>query len=74
MKVCSNEDFKKRGFDFEQQVGPDVKNRLCPDITEENKDFYKIKNLYTNKYERLNFAIEIHKCKNSSTKTCKNDV
>lgn len=74
MKVCQLSDFASRGFTFDGETAEGVTNRLCPHITEENKDHYITKNLYQNQVERLNFAIEIYKCKNSTTRICKDDA
>ena len=62
MKVCEKSDFESRGFKFDDNLAAPYNYRLCPDMTEENKEHYVLKNLYTNQEERLNFAIEIYKC------------
>ena len=74
MKVCEKSDFTSRGYTFDTEFAARVSNRLCPNITESNEDHYIIKNLYQNQVERLNFAIEIYKCKNSTTSVCKDDI
>ena len=52
MKICEQSDFKTRGYIFDENFASTVKYRLCPNITEENKDHYVIKNLFTNLVER----------------------
>ena len=37
MRVCNKSDFESRGYFNEKQDENPYKNRLCPDITEENK-------------------------------------
>jgi hypothetical protein len=36
--------------------------RLCPDVTDEADDIYKIMNSYTNQTKRISFSINIFKC------------
>ena len=74
MKVCEKSDFTSRGYKFDDESAAGISKRLCPDINAANADHYIIKNLYSNQVERLNFAIEIFKCKNTTTRVCKDDV
>ena len=74
MKVCEKSDFTSRGYKLDSESEARISSRLCPDINAANADHYIIKNLYSNQIERLNFAIEIFKCKNTTTRVCKDDA
>lgn len=74
LRPCKKSDFESRGFVSDKEEANPYKYRLCPDVTEENKEQFILKNLYANHKERINFAMEIYKCQNSTTKQCKDDA
>jgi len=71
MKVCSATDFDKEGFEMNDEFSDSLKNRLCPNIPKDDPN-YLIKNLYSNKKERINISIMIFKC-NATRYNCKDD-
>jgi hypothetical protein len=72
MKVCAPKDFEKAGFNITEEFSIEVKNRLCPDIAMDDPH-YIIKNLYSNKKERINMSVKIFKC-NKNKYACKDDA
>ena len=52
MKICQLSDFQSRGYVFDEDFSKTIKYRLCPNMTEENKEHYVNKNLYTNFVDR----------------------
>ena len=46
-----------------------MKARLCPDI-DGDMSWFKLQNSYSNKTDRISFAVELHKC-DSEQVTCK---
>ena len=47
-----------------------IGSRICPDIPKE-APWYRLKNGYTNRNERVSFSIDIYKC--DGNKFCKSD-
>jgi len=45
--------------------------RYCPDV-EKIKDYFMIKNGYSNDEDRVSFSVEIVKCNEEEGETCKN--
>ena len=60
-KKCSVQQFIDNGYTPSKDEESIIKERLCPDM-EHLGDFYKIKNGYTNRTERVSFSLEIHQC------------
>ena len=52
MRVCQISDFKSRGLIFDDSFEKRVKNRLCPNITDDNKDHMNVRNLYDDHKDR----------------------
>lgn len=50
------------------------KERFCPPSTNINKEFYKLKNGYTDQKERYSFSVDVEKCNPEKTKNCKSDI
>ena len=73
MRKCEKSDFESRGYFSNSKDENPFRNRLCPDIKEENAQDFILKNLYANHESRNNFAIEIYKCQNTTTHKCKSD-
>jgi hypothetical protein len=48
---------------------------LCPDVSDEAKELYKIVNGYSNSKKRVSFSIDIFKCEEKELfkNTCKSD-
>ena len=62
MRVCKKSDFESRGYFSDSEDKNPYKNRLCPDIKEENKQDFILKNLYGNSKSWDLFSLEIFKC------------
>jgi hypothetical protein len=45
MKICQPSDFESKGYVMTGSFSDSLKNRLCPDIPDDVKNYY-IKNLY----------------------------
>ena len=71
MKKCQPTDFDKKGFKMTDEFSKTLNKRLCPDIPKDDPN-YIIKNLYSNKKERINISIMIFKC-NATRYNCKDD-
>jgi hypothetical protein len=72
MKVCTPSDFEKKGLNLTTEFSSSVSNRLCPDIKKDDPH-YIVKNLYSDKKERVYMSINILKCNNNTKFNCKDD-
>ena len=71
MRQCTVKDFKSRNFDFKNEFHDHIEQRLCPDI--EKDDFYQVQGAYSNQTLRNSFSVEILKCSDQISTTCKSD-
>ena len=71
--MCKESDFTANGFDINDENRDSFMSRFCPDF-DAIKDYWRIKNGYTNQTERLSFSIEILKCNEDNYHgTCASD-
>ena len=75
-RKCSVKDFEKRGYLIDPDETKAYEKRLCPDVAFGKDIVYKIMNGYSNRKKRINFSIDIFKCKEKEFfgNTCKNDT
>ena len=60
-KKCDVKQFRDKGLNPDEAQKKKFVQRICPDM-DHLKDFYRVLNGYTNKTERVNFSIEVHRC------------
>ena len=70
---CTVEDYTSRGVARDAPEMNSYVKRFCPDI-DKIEDYLQIKNGYNNKDERISFSVEIVKCNDTPSVTCRNDA
>lgn len=67
---CTPDDFLQRGIlPGDDKVLKVFTKRFCPDINDDFKKFWQVKNGYTNETERISFSVEIVKCNDADCKS-----
>jgi hypothetical protein len=71
LRYCTSEDYISKGYKFVSEKDKEEKTlRLCPDM-EKMRDFFKIKNGYSNANDRASFSLAIYKCNSTSCQSTK---
>ena len=70
MKHCNITEYEEMGLNMDKYDREMLSQRICPNITEELKPYYKVKNRYNNNTERHNILIEVVRCEKEYDKSC----
>ena len=74
MRQCTIEDFESRSVKITSAFSKSISKRVCPDVSEEDSEMYKVRNDYTNETLRNSFSIEILTCSLETSSECKDET
>lgn len=60
-RQCTENDFTSKNFNMHSYKEEHI-NRLCPEISDDIKEYYKVQNLERNATSRTSFSVEIEEC------------
>ena len=62
VKHCNVSEFEEFGVSMDDDDKELISMRLCPDVKEVLKPFFKVKNGYSNKKLRYSYSLEVVRC------------
>ena len=68
---CREEDFTDKKFQVDKDLAKIIPSYFCPNFTEQDLEWYRIKESYINETFRQSMSVEIHECRKDLNPNCK---